>query len=460
MDASTNPAVAPETAARLPLYEKVGYGLGDAGGNVITCLIMSFLNFYYTDVAGLAPAVVGVMFLVVRVLDAVADPMMGMLADRTHSRWGRYRPWQLWMALPVGVAGVLAFSVPGLGETGRLVWACATYFLLSLGYTAVNVPYCAMINAITTSRREILACQSWRFTLCGVASLLVSVGLPWLVQRLGRGDAAHGYRLGVAVVCALAVGMFLACFASVRERVPPAREHLGLRVRVANVLDNDQLPLTMLMSFLLINVMNLRGSGYLYFVTYVLGGTTGYVSMFLGLVALAAIAGAMLATPLARGRDTLRLYIGINLVLAVLSLAMWCLPTGPSWQGLWLGVVFVNGAVLGLTLPLHFVLLAYADDYGAWKSGQRNSGLNFAFNLLAIKLSWAVSAGIIAAVLYLVAYRPNVPQSVLSRQGITALETLIPAVLHLLLALAARFCALDERCMRRVAADLSRRATA
>ncbi|WP_434031404.1 MFS transporter [[Pseudomonas] boreopolis] len=459
MDASANPA-APETTTRLPLYEKVGYGLGDAGGTVVTCLIMSFLNFYYTDVAGLAPAAVGAMFLVVRVLDAVADPLMGMLADRTRSRWGRYRPWQLWMALPVGAAGVLAFSVPGLGETGRLAWACATYFLLSLGYTAVNVPYCAMINAITTSRREILAFQSWRFTLCGVASLLVSVGLPWLVQALGRGDARRGYSLGVAVVCALAVAMLLACFASVRERVPLPRERAGLRGRLATVLGNDQLRLTMLMSFLLINVMNLRGGGYLYFATYVLGGGTRYASMFLGLVALAAIAGAMLAAPLARGRDTLRLYIGINLLLAAMSLAMWYLPAGPSWQGLWLGVVFANGTVLGLTLPLHFALLAYADDYGAWKSGQRNSGLNFALNLLAIKLSWAASAGIIAAVLYLVAYQPNVPQSALSRQGITALETLIPAALHLLLALAARFCTLDEPCMRRVAADLDRRAAA
>jgi len=443
---------------RLPLRERVGYGLGDAGGNVITCLLMSFLNFFYTDVFGLAPAVVGTMFIAVRVADAVADPLMGMLADRTRSRWGRYRPWQLWAALPLGIVGVLAFTVPPFGDEGKLVWAYVTCFLLSLGYTSVNVPYCAMINAMTTSREDVIACQSWRFVLCGAATLLVSVGLPWLVEVFGQGDAQRGFQMGAAVSCTLAVALLVSCFALVRERVAlQPSPHLPLRQLLRTAFANDQLPLMMLLSFLLINVFNLRGGGYLYLITYVLEGGAGYVSLFLGLVALALITGAMLIAPLSRRLDTLQLYFMVNVALAVISAALWLLPTGADWQALWLAAMFINGVILGLTLPLHFSVLAFADDYGLWKTGRRTSGLNFSLNLLAIKLSWAASAGIIALVLYLVAYQPNVVQPPLSRSGIIALETWIPALLHLLVAIAIRFCHLNDQRMRQISRDLDTR---
>jgi len=443
---------------RLPLRERVGYGLGDAGGNVITCLLMSFLNFFYTDVFGLAPAVVGTMFIAVRVADAIADPVMGMLADRTRSRWGRYRPWQLWAALPLGIVGVLAFTVPPFGDEGRLIWAYTTCFLLSLGYTSVNVPYCAMINAMTTSREDVIACQSWRFVLCGAATLLVSVGLPWLVELFGNGDAQRGFQMGSAVACTLAVVLLVSCFALVREHVEsPQSPHLPLRQLLRTAFANDQLPLMMLLSFLLINVFNLRGGGYLYLITYVLEGGAGYASLFLGLVALASISGAMLIAPLSRRFDTLQLYFVVNLALAAISAVLWFLPIGADWQTLWLAAIFINGVILGLTLPLHFSVLAFADDYGLWKTGRRTSGLNFSLNLLAIKLSWAASAGIIALVLYLVAYQPNVTQTPLSRNGIIALETWIPAVLHVLVAITIRFCHLNDQRMRKISRDLDAR---
>ncbi|EHT99639.1 glycoside-pentoside-hexuronide family sugar transporter [Pantoea stewartii subsp. stewartii DC283] len=184
----------------LSLREKIGYGLGDAGGTVITCLITNFLTFFYTDVFGLTPALVGTLFMVLRIFDAISDPVMGVIADRTHSRWGRFRPWQLWIALPVGIIGTLTFTAPALSMDMKLVWAFATYLLLSLSYTAINVPYCALINTMTTRHSEVLSCQSWRFVLCGVAGFLVSVGLPWLVAELGKGNAVLGYRAGVGIL--------------------------------------------------------------------------------------------------------------------------------------------------------------------------------------------------------------------------------------------------------------------
>ncbi|HBS6998955.1 TPA: MFS transporter [Klebsiella pneumoniae] len=443
----------------LSVREKIGYGLGDAGGTVITCLIMNFLTFFYTDIFGLTPALVGTLFMALRVFDAISDPVMGIIADRTQSRWGRFRPWQLWIALPIGIIGVLTFTVPDASMNVKIAWAFGTYLLLSVGYTAINVPYCALINTMTTRHSEVISCQSWRFVLCGVAGFLVSVGLPWLVSSLGKGNAAQGYQLGVGVLCAIAVVMFLCCFFWVRERVPlAAMGKFTLREHMAGLRKNDQLLLMLLMSFLLINVFNIRGGGYMYFITYVLEGSTGYTSLFFTMVTFASILGSVLVNPLSKRLDTVKFYYYTNLVLAVLSVVMWLLPTGPAYQTLWLAVILGNGVILSFTLPLHFSLMAFADDYGEWKTGVRSSGMNFAFNLFCIKLAWASSAVIISLVFVFVAYQPGAGnQTPASLQGITTMETLLPALFHLLLAFSIRACKLNNPMMARIATDLRQR---
>jgi len=231
-----------------------------------------------------------------------------------------------------------------------------------------------------------------------------------------------------------------------------------LREHLAGLRKNDQLLLCLVMSFLLINVFNLRGGGYMYFITYVLRGSAAYASLFFTMVTLAAILGAVIVNPLSRRVDTVKLYYVTNLVLAVLALAMWLLPAGPAYQTLWLVVILGNGVILGFTLPLHFSIMAFADDYGEWKTGVRSSGMNFAFNLFFIKLAWAASAGIISLVFIVVAYRPGLEnQTAASLSGITALETLLPAAFHLLLALAIRRCRLNNSMMARISGDLRQR---
>ncbi|EAR2923424.1 MFS transporter [Salmonella enterica] len=443
----------------LSVREKIGYGLGDAGGTVITCLIMNFLTFFYTDVFGLTPALVGTLFIALRVFDAISDPVMGIIADRTQSRWGRFRPWQLWMAIPIGIIGILTFTVPDAGMGVKITWAFGTYLILSVGYTAINVPYCALINTMTTRHEEVIACQSWRFVLCGGAGFVVSVGLPWMVDFLGRGNAAQGYQWGVGVLCAIAVIMFLCCFFWVRERVPLAMMgKFTLREHLAGLRKNDQLLLMLVMSFLLINVFNIRGGGYMYFITYVLEGGTAYTSLFFTMVTFASVLGSVIVSPLTRRIDTVKLYYRTNLVLATLAIAMWFLPVGPAYQVLWLAVILGNGIILGFTLPLHFSLMAFADDYGEWKTSVRSSGMNFAFNLFFIKLAWASSAGIISLLFIFVAYQPGASnQTPASLNGITAMETLLPALFHLLLALAIRICKLNNPMMSRIATDLRQR---
>ncbi|WP_413727825.1 MFS transporter [Sodalis sp. RH19] len=443
----------------LSMREKIGYGLGDAGGTVITCLMMNFLTFFYTDIFGLTPALVGIMFIVLRVVDAVSDPLMGVVADRTVSRWGRFRPWQLWAALPIGIIGILTFTVPDVGIHAKILWAFVTYLMLSLSYTAINVPYCALINTMTGVHREVISCQAWRFVLCGVAGFLVSVGLPWLVEALGRGHAAQGYQRGVAVLCVIAVAMFLCCFFWVRERVPLAvMGKFSLRDHLRGLRQNDQLLLMLLMSFLLINVFNIRGGGYMYFITYALHGSAGYASLFFTAVTVASILGAMIVNGLSRRIDTVKLYYYTNITLAVLGILMWFIPIGEAYRTLWLALIFINSIILGFTLTLHFSLMAFADDYGFWKTRIRSSGMSFAFNLFFIKLAWASSAGIISLVFVLVAYAPGIDhQTPASLHGIQMMETLIPTIFHLLLAVALRFCRLDNTSMALISRDLQDR---
>ena len=444
---------------RLSVREKIGYGLGDAGGTVITCLIMNFLTFFYTDVFGLTPALVGTLFIALRIFDAISDPVMGIIADRTQSRWGRFRPWQLWVAVPIGIIGVLTFTVPDAGMGVKIAWAFGTYLLLSVGYTAINVPYCALINTMTTRHSEVLSCQSWRFVLCGVAGFLVSVGLPWLVSALGQGNVAQGYQLGVGVLCAIAVVMFLCCFFWVRERVPLAlMGKFTLKEHLAGLRKNDQLLLMLVMSFLLINILCIRGGGYMYFISYVLEGGAGYMSMFFGVLTVAGIAGAMIVNPLSRRFDMVRLYYYTNLVLVVFGIVMWFLPSGPQYRMMWLGCIALNSVILGFTLPLHFSIMAFADDYGEWKNGVRSTGMNFAFNLFFIKLSWASSGGIISVLLILVAYQPGLEnQTAASLQGITLIQSIIPAIFHLVLALCLLKCRLNGPMMARISSDLHQR---
>lgn len=443
----------------LSTREKIGYGLGDAGGHCISDLISGFLLFFYTDVFGLSPAIVGAMFFVLRIFDAVSDPVMGVVADRTRSRWGRFRPWQLWTAVPLGIIDILTFTVPDISPNMKIAWAFGTYFLLSLGYTANNVPYCALINAVTNRHDQVMSCQSWRFVLSGIAGFLVAVGLPWMVEFFGQGNLAKGYQYGVTVLCCVGMVMFLLCFLWVKERVPLSLVgKFTLREHLAGLRKNDQLLMMLVMSFLLVNILCIRGGGYMYFISYVLQGSAGFMSLFFGVLTVAGILGAIIVNPLSRHFDMVRLYICTNLILVVFGIAMWFLPTGADYRMLWLGCIALNGVILGFTLPLHFSIMAFADDYGEWKNGVRSSGMNFAFNLFFIKLSWASSGGIISILLIMVAYQPGLEnQTAASLQGITLLQSIVPAIFHLALALCLLKCRLNGPMMQRISTDLHQR---
>ncbi|MBJ6122662.1 MFS transporter [Sphingomonas mollis] len=439
-------------ADRVPFFEKVCYGFGDAGGTIITGLIANFLTFYYTDVFGLAPGIVGVIFLSLRIFDAISDPLIGMMADRTHTRWGRFRPYLLWTAIPVGLSCFLTFQSPDLGYDGKVAYAAATYFLLALSYSLNNVPYCALITRMTDSAREGVACQSVRFAMVAIASFGVSVGLPIMVRQLGGADVALGYRNGVAILSLAAVAMFLICFAFVRERaVPSDAVELPLRVAISNTLKNDQLRLTFVMTLLLIGIFNTKGGAALYFITYVLNGGTTYQALFFGIATTGGFIGSIVVQLFTRRYDVKTVYVWVNLVLVAGHFAAFFVPG--DYPTLWLVLVGLCCIVLGCTLPLHFTLIQLADQYGEWRLGTRSSGMSFAFNQFFVKLAWAVAGVLISGVLVAVSYQAGAGnQTPLSLTGIILLSTVIPGLMHLALALTASRLILNRATIDRMTA--------
>jgi len=240
--------------------EKAGYALGDAASNFYWKTFEFFIVFFYTDIFGISAAAVGTMMLLTRVMDAVADPIMGAMADRTRSRWGHFRPWVVWGALPLAAAGVLTFTTPSLGGGGKLVYAYATYSLLMLLYTVVNIPYSALMGVMTPNSKERTSLASFRFIGAFTVAVLVQYCTPSLAQWFGLApalraqhafwaspvdwfrwlfskeflalpsDLTRGWQLTMVLYGAIAVGLFLLCFLSTRERAEIRRDCLELGV--------------------------------------------------------------------------------------------------------------------------------------------------------------------------------------------------------------------------------------
>lgn len=210
----------------LSVKEKIGYGMGDAASHIIFDNVMLYMMFFYTDIFGIPAGFVGTMFLLARALDAISDPCMGLLADRTRSRWGKFRPWILFGAIPFGLVCVLAYSSPDLSHNGKLIYAAVTYTLLTLLYTVVNIPYCALGGVITDNPTQRISLQSWRFVLATAGGMLSTVLMMPLVNFIGGEDKALGFQGGIAVLSVIAFLMLAFCFSppksvSKRRRAAP-----------------------------------------------------------------------------------------------------------------------------------------------------------------------------------------------------------------------------------------------
>ncbi|MCI4070128.1 MFS transporter [Dickeya dianthicola] len=442
---------------KLNLREKIGYGMGDAGSCMIWSVLALYLTWFYTDVYGLAPGSVGTLFLVVRIFDAFSDPLMGAICDRTKSRWGKFRPWLLWMSFPFGLGAIAMFTTPDLSMSGKIIYAWITYLIMSLIYTAINIPYCSVAGVITLNQKERMGCLSWRFFLNGLATLIISSTILPLTDWLGDGNRASGFQLTMIIMGGAATLMFLFCFSSIKERVVSVKSNDALMRDLKDIARNDQWLLMITITFLNVFPAFIRGAVTIYYATYVMKASVGFITLFMALGVACNMLGSMIAKPLTDRFDKVKLFRIINVILGILSFALWFVDPA-SLTPLLALFIAINILHLIQSGPILWAMMSDVDDYGDWKFGKRLTGISFAGNLFMLKMGLAVAGAIVAWILSYTGYVANKPdQNSQTIQGIIVMFSLLPMLSYFISAFMARYFKLNNGYLEKIKVELAKR---
>ncbi|RTE86291.1 MULTISPECIES: glycoside-pentoside-hexuronide (GPH):cation symporter [Gammaproteobacteria] len=435
--------------------EKVAYGLGDTASNLIFQTVMLFLAFFYTDIFGISAAAVGTMFLVVRLIDAVTDPLMGLLADKTQTRFGQFRPYLIWLVIPFAVFSILAFTTPGLSGSGKLVYAYVTYTLLMLAYTAINIPYSALGAAITQDPEERVSVQSYRFVFGMLGGLIVTLCTLPLVEALGNGNRALGYQLTIAFMSVLGVIFFLICFAGTKERTQPNHsQNLTLKSGLQVLWKNDALKTLAIVAVLLLTGIAIKNTLAIYYVKYYLM-RDDLVTEFVSIGMVGNILGCAIANPLTRRVDKVIAYKALQLIAAALSLlAFWVAPNQLSLAFI---LYFFWSFFLQMATPMLWAKIADVVDLGQKQSGIRATGLIYASVVFFIKIGIAIGGAIAGWWLALYGYQADQTQTAESQFGILVAFTVLPAICSILVAWVMRGYKLDQTRVLRISKELTQK---
>ncbi|MFT7772689.1 MFS transporter [Roseateles sp.] len=443
------------TGSRLTPREIVGYGLGDMGFNFYWTNISTFLLIFYTDIFGITAAAAATMLFVVKIFNAFTDPLIGALADRTRTRWGKFRPYLLFLPLPLAIVGVLTYSTPDFGPTGKLAWAYVTYLLLMTVYTGINLPYSALSGVITGDARERNAINASRFVAGFAGGTIVTAASPRLVPWLGDGDPALGWTLTMACWGVAAAAIFAITFRTTTERVQSVQaKPSSVRQDLRDLRTSLPWILLFFLALIIMGSITLRMSSAAYYFKYVVNRPE-LLATFVPAYLLAAAAGTACTPLLTRFIDKRRLLIGLMLLSTALSAAFLLVEADQIW--LMYALQIALGLALGPKSPLSFSMLADAADFNEWRNGRRATAMTFAASSFAQKLGTAVAVGVIGALFTSLGYVPNAAQSAASQAGIVWLMSVIPAAFTLAAAALMVFYTLDNPTMARIQADLAAR---
>lgn len=442
----------------LPWREKLGYGAADMGFNFYWANIATFLLIFYTDVFGITAAAAATMMFAVKLINAFTDPVIGALADRTQTRWGKFRPYLIWMALPLAGAALLTYTTPDLGHGGKLVWAYASYLLMMACYTGINIPYNALSGVMSADPQQRSTLNGLRFVFAFGGGTLVTAATPWLVRTLGGGDDRLGWPLTMGVWGAAASILFLLAFLATRERVVPMQTQASsVRQDLIDLRHNRPWMLLFALSLIIMVTITLRTSSAAYYFKYVVGRPellSGFVPAYM----MAAAAGAALTPVLTRFIDKRRLLMVLMSMTALLSSAF--LFVRSDQVGLMFGLQIALGLVLGPKSPLAFSMLADTADFNEWRTGRRATAMTFAAATFSQKLGTALAVAVIGALFTALGYVPNAVQSPASQSAIVWLMSVIPAGFALLAVVVMAFYDLDKQKLTTIQAELQARKAA
>jgi GPH family glycoside/pentoside/hexuronide:cation symporter len=413
---------------KLTVVEKVGYGFGDLASNLFWQMFSIFIAKYYTDVFLLSAATLGTMLLATRVLDAFFDPVIRAIADRTKTRWGHFRPYLIWMSIPMAVTATLTFTTPDLDGTAKVVYAYATLTLMMIAYSAINIPYSALLGVLTPDSEERTSVCSYRFVMALLpVFIIVNTAIPLARYFGGDDNSPFGWQMTMMIYSAIAVVLYFVTFALTRERVQPEeRQDSSLVHDLRDLLRNRPWIVLSAVGIAALMYANIRNTVSIYYFEYVVPGGSAYFGPVMTTGAVAFIVGVMATSPLAKRFGKRNFYMVSMTLTAILTIAFYFVP--PENIPLVWGMNTLINLLAAPTAPLVWAMYADTADYSEWRSGRRATGLVFSASSLAQKIGWAIGGAGAAWLLAYFGYVPNVVQTARAANGITLMMSIIPAV--------------------------------
>lgn len=433
-------------AHKLSIKEKIGYSLGDLSANLIFQTLMTFLAFFYTDVYKIPAGTAATIIFLGGFVGAFFNVLMGFIADRTNTRWGKFRPWILWTSIPFGVIAILAFSTPDFGLNGKVAYALITYFLLVIIYSANNLPYAALSGVLTGDMGERNSLSSYRFVAVMVAQFIVQVLLLPLVLILGEGNQAEGFKITMGIFAVVGVIFLLITFLTTKERiVPTAEQTSSIKQDLADLLKNKPWIAMLILTILVFITLALKGGIYVYYfenylseahlatflsdigfnnfingLNNVLTGmgltkfhwpedapTSGF-SLFNAGGIIFMIVGIAFSKPLA-DRFGKRDVFGAGLFLSAVFLLFFYFYSPES-----IGLVFItqilHGFAYGITIPLLWAMIADVADYSEWKNNRRATAIIFSAMIFGLKIGLSIGGSLVASILAIYGYDADLTQ--------------------------------------------------
>jgi len=483
---------------KLSFREKAGYSLGDGGANLVFQVLMAYQFFFFTRIMGISPAAAGLLFLVGRFFDAVTDPMMGIIADRTKTRWGRFRPWLLWSALPFAGIFWMTFTSPGFEPGMQTLYAYVMYFVLMAFYTINNVPYCALGGVMTGDVDERTSLNTFRFVSTVAATFVVQgLTLP-LVEKFGQGDDVKGWSVTIAIYAVLMIALFVVTFLSTRERVEPdPSQATSVKQDIVDLFKNRPWAIMFAATLVIFIMLVVRGGSLAFFMeecidqgamyaflqnfnlamptqgvelslgqkflntfgllikedqTNVSAVTFGFINMLGNATTLI---GVLLSKPLSSRFGKKTVFMASLLATALCTFWLMFIPGDKS------GIIFIQGllwgACYGPSIPLLWSMIADTADYSEWKTGRRSTAFAFAGVVFALKFGLGVGGFIQGMILSLYGYEGGDVLSESAIRGFLHCSSLYPAILIVIAVAIMAFYPISKALNYQIADELAER---
>ena len=444
-----------EIESKLSLKEKVGYSLGDTASHFVWDMVGFWILIFYTDTFGISAAAAGTIMLIARFWDMISDPIMGIIADRTNTRWGKFRPYILWMALPYSVLAVLTFTTPDLGPTGKVIYAGVTYMLLMTVFTAINLPYSSLGAVMTSDSYERAGLNSYRFIFAFVGQFIVSGTALSLALYFGGGDNAKGYQYTLILFSIISFALFMITFKTTKERVqPPKEQKENLKEDFKNLFKNRPWVILFFVGIISFIMFAMQNLSIAYYFKYYIGNEEN-VQLFNVIGTIALIVAIPFSKPLAKKFGKRNVFLASSLLSGFFFICLY-LPGADNIISIYTFNILAKMAYAP-AVPLLWTMLADTADYSEWKTGRRSTGLVFSAATFAQKAGWGIGGALAGWMLAIFKFTPNVEQTETAITGIKLMISVIPGILYMSCAILLYFYTIDHETCVVMKSDLDQR---